>query len=261
MATKSRARAATEVGTLPKALQLMITLGDFPEGARFTDVARATGLPVSTTHRVLATLVEHGFVDFNPERRLYSLGLRIFELSHKIAGVNTIAGTALPTMRKLAESTGYMVSLNILDEYEVLVLERAELPSKGVQLRARIGAREPLYSTATGKVLLANVPAPERAEILVRLELKKLTEHTITSRKELEKELQKTAMQGYGTTDEENEIGFRSIAVLVPSARSRHPIALALAAPAFLSSARMLKAQLPQLRAAAAEIGSRLVGY
>ena len=251
---------AEDKGTLPKGLKLLGLLGEFPGGARFTDLSRESEFPVSTTHRVLATLVKHGFVDYSEDSRLYTLGLRIFELSHKVAAVNTLNQIALPIMKNLADETGQMALLNVMDGTETLVIERAE-PAHPIHVRFPVGARLPLHSTASGKVILATMPSNECAEVLRKLKLTKVTLKTITKRREFNAELDRIRKKQYAIADEENEEGIRSIAVAVPTPKSAHRLALALAAPAFLVSAKEQSAQVETLRQTAADIGHRLVAF
>ncbi len=250
----------SDKGTLPKGLMLLRVLGEFPSGARFTDVSQESELPVATTHRVLATLVSHGFVDYSEDSRLYTLGLRIFELSHKVAAVNTLNEIALPIMKKLADETGHMALLNVLDGTETLVLERAE-PPRPIHVQFPVGARLPLHSTASGKVILATMPEKERNELLKGMKFQKVTGNTITKRKDLNTELEQIREGLFAVADEENEIGIRSIAVPVVAARSPRRMALALAAPAYLISKKDLIKEVKVLRQTATDIGHRLIAF
>jgi DNA-binding IclR family transcriptional regulator len=68
-------------GALAKGLRLLVALGNHPDGAGVSELAREVELPVSTTHRLLAGMIPQGFVAVDPVRRQYFLGLRTFELS------------------------------------------------------------------------------------------------------------------------------------------------------------------------------------
>jgi DNA-binding IclR family transcriptional regulator len=72
-------------GMLGKGLRLLVALGDHPEGAGVSQLARDVEVPVSTAHRLLARMVPLEFVSFDRERRRYSLGLRTFELGQRVA--------------------------------------------------------------------------------------------------------------------------------------------------------------------------------
>lgn len=80
---------------------------------------------------------------------------------------------------------------------------------------SRIGRRNPLYSTAIGKVLLAWRDRDEVMQILEGVEYKRSTERTITSTEALLPVLDQVREQGYGEDNEEQEEGLRCIAVPV----------------------------------------------
>ncbi|MEO1017883.1 MAG: IclR family transcriptional regulator [Pseudomonadota bacterium] len=261
MAKKKGKTQTREAGTLQKGLRLLTVLGTYPEGARFTDLAKDTGYPVSTTHRVLATLKKNGFVEYNQERRLYTLGLRIFQLSHRVAIVASLSRTAGPIMQLLAEKAGCVVLLNALDGAHTLVLDRAE-PRQSVQVHTRIGSRLPLHSTASGKAILAGLSLEQRNEILDGATLERVTSKTVTNRINLEKQLRTSLRRGFGTSNEENEDGIRAIAVQIPTATTTtRKLALSLAAPAAIVSAKKLASKIGLLQEAAADIGDRLIAY
>ncbi|CDL63025.1 hypothetical protein LOCUS_31710 [Klebsiella pneumoniae] len=84
-----------------------------------------------------------------------------------------------------------------------------------LRMYSRIGRRNPLYSTAIGKVLLAWRDRSEVEQILDGVEYKRSTERTITSTEELLKVLDGVREQGYGEDNEEQEEGLRCIGVPV----------------------------------------------
>lgn len=84
-----------------------------------------------------------------------------------------------------------------------------------LRMYSRIGRRNPLYSTAIGKVLLAWRDREEVKQILEGVEYKRSTERTITSTDELLAVLDKVREQGYGEDNEEQEEGLRCIGVPV----------------------------------------------
>jgi DNA-binding IclR family transcriptional regulator len=253
---RGRSKKSEGAGTLIKGLKILQLLGDYPDGIRFTDLVAEAGLAPSTTHRILAPLENEGFIEFEESTRLYFLGLRVFELSQKVSRVSSAAEIARPVMRELADHTGWTITLNILDRDHMVVLERVDPPSK-VHVGTDIGTRETLYSTSTGKVLLASLNQAERKTVLDVLKLKPLTKRTIASRRELEREIEEVAKRGFAIADEENEDNVRALAVLVPSTGGQR-CALAMAAPAFVASRETLIQKMPRLRTAAAEIASRL---
>ncbi len=111
---------------LGKGLRLLVALGDHPDGAGVSQLARDVEVPVSTAHRLLAGMVPLGFVSFDRERRRYSLGLRAFELGQRVASARRLSEVALPAMRGVTRTTGETTLLAVLSGDEVLYVERTE---------------------------------------------------------------------------------------------------------------------------------------
>lgn len=244
-------------GMLAKGLTLLIALSDYPDGVGLSDLARQVGMPVSTAHRLLATLLAFGFVHVDAERRRYSLGLRLFELSHQVSLVRKLSEVALPVLRRIVETTMETTLMSVLDGEEMMYVERLDSPQP-VRVRGSIGGRGPLYCTAMGKSLLAFQPDEEREAIVSRLQLERMTPRTIIDRDELRLELDRTRARHYSLADEEHEPGVRSVGVPVLDARGRAIAAICVAAPAFRVSLEKLIQNVPMLRKAAQEIAIQL---
>jgi DNA-binding IclR family transcriptional regulator len=244
-------------GMLAKGLNLLDTLGEYPDGAGVSELAREVRLPVSTVHRLLATMVQFGFVSFHSNRRQYSLGLKVFELSHRVALVRDLSEVALPVMRKITEATGEPTLMSVRDGLEMVYVERVDGPSR-IQIRGSVGSRGPLHCTSLGKALLAFLPDHERESVLRELPLKTHAPNTIIDLSELREELTLTRDQGYSVADEEHEEGVQAVGLPIISSRGRPVAAICVAALSFRSSLEELKGYLPLLRRAASEIGAQL---
>lgn len=242
---------------MEKGLSILETLGGYPNGVGVSQVARELGLPVSTVHRLLATLVKRGFVSFDPESRRYYLGLRVFELSSRVSLVKGFSEVALPTMRKLARITGESVFMAVREGTELVYIERVEGQSR-IQIRGTMGARGPLYCTAQGKAILAFMPEGEREEIIGHIRLERRGPNTITDPEELRKELVQTRERGWAVADEENEQGIRAVGVPLMDGRGRPVAAMSVAAPVFSVSLQDLEKFAPLLSEAAREIELQL---
>ena len=96
-----------------------------------------------------------------------------------------------------------------------------------------VGRRAPLHCTGLGKVLLAYLPEKERKRILFRKELPRLTENTITNKRELEKELNKVREQGFALDREENEKDVRCVAAPIRNYQGEVIAALSISSPIF----------------------------
>ncbi|MDZ7887380.1 MAG: IclR family transcriptional regulator [Mycobacterium sp.] len=124
-----------------------------PDQLTLAQIARRTGVPRSSVHRMLERLVHLGWLSRSGHE--YRLGLRLFELGTLAVQQDRLHAAALPHLRELRQLTGHTVHLAILDGRDVIYLDKVE-GSFGVEIDTRIGGRRPAARTSVGKVLMAN---------------------------------------------------------------------------------------------------------
>lgn len=242
---------------LSKGLHLLLLLGDAPKGARTADLARLADLPFNTTYRLLKGLTKEGFAHYEPEGRLYHLGLQIFQLGQRVSHAHGFAGVAQPILEKVTSQTLEATIMAVQYGMHQLTVSKVDGPH-AFRLTSDAGHQGPLHSTALGKVLVAFADEAESERLISELELTPRTEHTITDRDAFRREIEKVRAQGFAAMDEENELGMHAIAVPVLAQGGRAIAAVATAAPVFRLTMDGLKAHLPALRRAAEELAVRL---
>jgi DNA-binding IclR family transcriptional regulator len=238
-----------------KALSLLVLLGDSARGSTATELAGLAELPFSTTHRLLHSLAQQGFVAFDGSSKRYTLGIRMFQLGQRVANANGVAGASLPVLRALTEKTREASILGVLDGDSVLTVSKVDGP-QAFRVTSDPGTHSPLHATALGKVLVAY--SDDSAGLVARLDLYARTESTITDRDAFAADVAAVRQRGYATMREENEVGMQALATPVFSADGRVVGAVAIAAPVFRLEFEGLLGLLPELRAAAAELSARL---
>lgn len=134
-----------------------------------TELADRLGISKSMAHRLLATLVDHGFVEQNPRTRHYRLGLRLLGLGAVVGDNLRIRRVALPHMEALATEVGETVWLTVVDHQSAVAVARVET-RPGIDWLLAIGERTPIWAGATNKILLPYLPAAEQAEIIAHAE-------------------------------------------------------------------------------------------
>jgi DNA-binding IclR family transcriptional regulator len=247
----------TKTDMIGKALGLLVLLGNEPRGASASELSRQADLPFSTTYRLLGSLTRDGFVDYEPEGRRYHLGLRVFQLGQRVSNHHGFAGTARPLLQKVTEETGEATILSVRDGHHHLTVNKVDGP-KMFRVTSDPGHLGMLHTTAVGKALVAFASDDERQQLLDELELEPLTEFSITDRDAFRAEIEKIRRQGFALMDEENEVGMRAIAVPVFNDQGVAFASLATAAPAFRMTVEQLRAVVPLLKDAAAELSARL---
>jgi IclR family pca regulon transcriptional regulator len=181
------------------------------------DIADELGMSRSTTHRYVITLVALDFMEQVADRR-YRLGLRVTDLGMSVLNSMGLREHAHPHLEELRKRTTFTTSLAVLDRVEILYVDRARSLRRGqnkIDLNLRLGSRLPAYCTATGKVLLAGMPEPQRREIVSEIKLEKRGPNTIASKKAQLAELEHVSEEGVAVNDEELAIGLVAIAAPV----------------------------------------------
>ncbi|MCQ8830026.1 IclR family transcriptional regulator [Streptomyces malaysiensis] len=219
---------------------------------RLVQLSQATGLPVSTVHRMAAELVEIGALERESDGR-YRIGLRLWELGSLCPQPNTLREVSLPFMHDLYEATSENVQLAVLDGGEALYIERVWGRSS-VPVASRVGGRLPLYATGVGKVLLGYAPA-DLQETVLRAGLHRHTSHTVVMPGALMRTLRDVRASGIARCVEEMTLGTVSVAAPIFDKNRQVVAALSIV---MHSRARSLATTEPALRVAASSISRQL---
>ncbi|MBB5955279.1 DNA-binding IclR family transcriptional regulator [Saccharothrix tamanrassetensis] len=190
---------------------LSVFTADRPS-ATLSELSRHSGLPLSTTHRLVQELIAHRALDKDGSGR-FTIGLRLWELGALSPGALDLRERALPYLEDLFEVTHHNVQLAIRDDLEVVYVERISAKD-AVNVVTRMGSRLPLHATGVGLVLLAYAP-PEVQERALDTELKQFTKHTITTPNALRSALATVRRDGYAISDRQIETITYSVAAPV----------------------------------------------
>ncbi|GAA4719496.1 IclR family transcriptional regulator [Brevibacillus fulvus] len=199
------------VQSLERALTLLNTLSEYPEGMQITRLAEQVGLSKSTTHRLLSTLLHMNYVIKDEESDKYKLGYQLIYLSRNILDSLDIRGIAKPFLQKLSQDVNETIHLCLEDNGEVMYIDKIE-SNQTIRMYSRIGSRAPLYCTGVGKVLLAGMDSPTYERAVSQMDFVAKTAKTITAKEQLAEEIARVRKQGYALDNMENEVGIRCIA-------------------------------------------------
>jgi DNA-binding IclR family transcriptional regulator len=226
-------------------------------GAGVSEVAADIGVHKSTAFRLLAALEDRGLVEQNHDRGRYQLGFGILRLASAIPARLDLVQQARPVLDELAAGLGETVNLAVLREHYVVNVDQAR-GTAAVVAQNWVGQLTPVHATSSGKVLLAHLPDVDRARLLDRTDLPRMTEATITSRDVLERELAAVRVDGYATTFEELEVGLNAVAVPVCDHRGTVVGAVSASGPAYRLDAARITALTPDLFAGGRRISERM---
>ena len=234
-----------------RALSVLGTFDAAHTRRTLTEIATAAGLPLSTTHRLVAELVSWQGLARSTDG-CYEIGRRIWDLGSLAAESRELRAAALPVMQDLSATTGENVHIAVLDGAEALYIDRIS-GQRAVPVVSQPAARLPLHTTGVGKVLLAYADPDVQRDCLRRLT--RVTRYTIVEPRRLLRQLAEVRERGYATTSEEMTIGASSIAAPVFDARSQVVAALGLVTS---SHHRQLSRLAPTVQLAARSVSRTL---
>jgi DNA-binding IclR family transcriptional regulator len=197
---------------ISKVVSLLDAFGPGTTELSLSDLARITGLPVSTTYRLASELVEWGGLE-RADRAGYRIGMRLWELGSLAPRAGTLREVALPFMQDLYEATRENVHLAVRDGLAALYVDTIS-GHESVRVRSRRGGRLPLHATGVGKVLLAHAP-PEVLSAVVTGAMRRYTPYTVVAPGHLRRALADVRRTGVAYAREEMTMGSLSVAAPV----------------------------------------------
>lgn len=198
------------IAGLAKGLRLIEAFDDSHARLTSSEAALRGGISPAAARRCLLTLCQGGYAQTDGKRFWLSHG--ILRLAYAYASSTHLPRLLQPTLDALSERTRESASVAVLHGMEVMVAARSTA-RKSLTVGLGVGSRLPLHCSATGRVLLSSRPAAEFETLFKAMPLSRLTSHTITDPVRLRKLLKACADNGYALSNEEIEIGVRSIAV------------------------------------------------
>jgi len=215
MANADLDKQPDSVSSVLKVFGILQALGEERE-IGITELSQRVMMSKSTVYRFLQTMKSLGYVAQEGESEKYSLTLKLFELGAKALQNVDLIRSADIQMRELSRLTRETIHLGALDEDGIGIVYIHKIDSMyNLRMHSRIGRRNPLHSTAIGKVLLAWGERSEVDSLLSEMEFTRRTENTLLDADALRTALVKVREQGFGEDIEEQEQGLRCIAVPV----------------------------------------------
>jgi IclR family acetate operon transcriptional repressor len=198
------------ITSLQRGLRMLQLLGQAGRGLAASEIAKQSGLPVSTVHRFLVNLETGGFLTKDDQNN-YHLGVACVSLGQAAREQLDIRKVSLAHLEQLNRSTRETVHLTVRHKLSAVYIDKLDSPEP-LRIHSRIGASVPLYCTAVGKVMLAYLNDEEREHVVNQLEIRRFTENTVGSIQELQTQLARVKKDGYAWDMEEHEPHIRCIA-------------------------------------------------
>ncbi|WP_329455915.1 IclR family transcriptional regulator [Streptomyces sp. NBC_01497] len=242
--------------TVDRALSILPLLARGP--ADLGEVAEALGVHKSTAMRLLRTLNEHGLVHRQRDQR-YRLGAKLFTLAQEAALNLDVRDVAHPHLMALNESCGHTVHLAVYEEREVLYIDKVE-SRYPVRMYSRIGKSVPITVAAVAKLLLADLPEPERRALAERLDYPMYTPRSTPDAPAFLRELAVVRDQGWATDLGGHEESINCVGAPIKGPDGRVVAAMSVSAPNVVVTAEELLGLLPQVRRTADAVSREYAG-
>ena len=192
------------------ALDVIEHITDDSKVYRASEIARALGINRTRVFRILKTLENRGYVDYDSDTQGYRLGVKFLHLGENVRERLDLRREAETILVELSRKTGDSAHLLILRGNRAITIDRRQGENR-LQVASPIGQSLPLYVGASPKILLAYLPTEERERVLQGITLERFTENTIADLDELRKHLDTIRQQGYAVDEEDYEQGVFAI--------------------------------------------------
>jgi IclR family pca regulon transcriptional regulator len=242
--------------SLARGLRVIEAFEGHTEGQTVADISRGTSLSRAAARRSLITLELLGYVESSG--RSYRLKTRVLKLGFSYLSSNSLPTIVQPTLEHITELVHESSSLGVLDGEQIVYIGRSTA-KRVMSVGLSVGSRLPAYCTSLGRVLLAALPEAELAAYLQTTNVRALTPKTITDKQLLGDIIRSVRSDGFALTDEELELGLRSIAVPVRTHQNRVVAAMNIGVQAArVSAAELIHRFLPILQENAAMLAPLL---
>jgi len=242
---RSAAQDTAGVQSVDRAITVLEILARRGE-AGVTEVAGELGVHKSTAFRLLAALEAHGMVEQTADRGKYRLGFGIIRLAGATSAQLDLSRESRPVCERLAAEVGETVNVAVLADRAAVNITQVRGP--------------PAHATSSGKVLLAFQPDDVRRRLVGTRPLTRFTPRTIVSPAALLAQLDEVRRTGYGSTEEELEIGLNAVAAPIRGYDSTVVAAVSASGPSYRLDADRFTEVAEAVKAGAAEISAR-IGY
>ncbi|SFN20884.1 transcriptional regulator, IclR family [Izhakiella capsodis] len=222
-----------QVQSLTRGLTLLALIAEAQSSIALTELAQQAGLPNSTTHRLLMTMQQMGFVRQVGDLGLWTIGARMFVIGSSFLQSRNLLAMVHPMLRKLMEDSGETVNLAVLDysDYQAVIIDQVQCHQL-MRMSAPIGGKLPMHASGAGKAFLANLSEERVSALLHQRGLRHFTPRTLTAPQNLKADLAQARRSGFALDDEEHALGLRCIAACIYDEYHEPYAAISISGPA-----------------------------
>lgn len=196
--------------TITRAIQVLKAFSFNETEFTLTELSQKLEISKSSMLRILDTLRGEGLLKRDERSKTYKLGIELYFLGNLVEKDSHLLAMTNNWMRELNRKTEETITLNIVYKNQRKCIAY-ELAKHELTTLSYISKESPLYAGASAKVLLANLPEETRIKVIEDIKLEGITDYTVNSKKQLEKQLNQIRIQGYAITKNERVLGVCAI--------------------------------------------------
>jgi DNA-binding IclR family transcriptional regulator len=245
-------------GSLDRGLAIIELLAKNGRPLPLRDIAERLNIPPSATHRLLALLSELGYVRQAEDHGDYQVSMKLISLGLITLSASGITHLAQPVLDDLAQQTGELARLGLIEDERMVFVAKAQGARYGVRYDPDMGKDAKLFCTACGHAWLMGLSDEEALTIVSRQGFGRAEEHGPNAPRTIPaflNELQAARKRGYGLNIDSSMLGIGAVAVPVP-----HPVtgravgSVILAVPSSRMNPERVKEFVPLLQQAAMDL-------
>lgn len=249
----------SQAPALQRGLTVLELLAARDEGATLSEISSALQLSPASIFRLTGVLEESGYIIREEPSRRFRLTRKLLLLAQPQHEGRSLVESCLPAMREVLQQTGETVQLCVMAGHECVMIEQlaSTHPFKYI---VDIGSRPPAYCAAPGKAMMAYLPEADLAAVLEAMKLEKLTDRTLTTRKELLDDFAKVRTRGFAVDHGEHFDGIHCVAAPLLDRHGHAVAAITIAGPSSRIQARRFIELGEIMKRAALEAAHRYLG-
>jgi DNA-binding IclR family transcriptional regulator len=247
----------SELAAVDRTMRILELLASNSGGLSVTELSDRLDLHKANVSRILSTLEAGGYVHQDTHTQSFTLTWRVVALAYRYADALPLEEAAKPVLQRLADQTGELVQLAVVQHDELIFVAKVE-GAKPLRVASMLGRSAPLHATAVGKAWLASLPEEKVIQLIGKRGLAPITTTTITDISKLVTQLRQIREQGYAVVWEEVNQSVVGLAVPVAAASGQVYACLVVALPAFEATPGRLEEIRSATAAAADHLADRL---
>lgn len=241
-----------------RSFRILEELSNYPKGRTLSELAAAVDIPLSATHRLLADLMQAGYVRKDDRHDDFLLTMQVVSLGLRFLSASGVVDVAQPTLERLAAKSGELVRLAVVDQDQLVYVAKAQGATQGLRYDPEMGRSVRLSCSAAGLVWLATKSDDEAIRLVTKQGMGNPADFgpaAPTSIMELMAQVQATRKRKFATTVNVFLPAMSSMATLVRDPRGDVIAALIVAGPMTRLTQGRMDSLGDALLAAADELG------